>query len=185
MRVQDEQDRRGIRSRQGMALIIVLVFSLALLVLGTSYMNTISKTTVVNPIQLRRLQADFLAQGIAEIALLKFKKFPADFYHSYVAHITGAPAETEPYVVFCEQGTGPDANTPLRNLQYDGQSLGAPVNLLDYTTDYRMLSYKGYDNDGLQITVAVVLDGGTSDAANRLTYVSSFTFDITRRLLAP
>lgn len=173
------------RSRRGMALVVVLVLSLALLVLGGAYMKTVSQTTVVNPLQLKKLQADFLAQGISEIALLKFKKFPADFYHAYVANLCGPPASTAPYIVFREQGSGPTANTPLRNLQYNGKSIGDPIKVLDYTVDYRMISYKGYDKDGLQINVSVTLDGEGLASATSLTFVSSFTFDVTRRLLRP
>ncbi len=173
------------RVRQGMALVIVLVLTLALLVLGGAYLKTVSQSTVVNPLQLKKLQADFLAQGIAEIALLKYKKFPSDFYHAYVAYLAGPPANTAPYTVFREQGAGPSANTPLRNLQYNGKSIGHPVKVLDYTVDYRLVSYKGYDKDGLQINVAVTLDGEGLASGSTMTFVSSFTFDVTRRLLRP
>jgi len=134
-----------------MAIVIVLVFSFALLVLGSAYLKTFSTTKPVNPKMLDRMQADFFAQGIAQIAILKFKRFPADFYHAYIHQQAGLTnIIPTPFARF--QGA---ANTPLQDYRPGGTSIGDPVPIATYSTRFNMISYKGYNRDALEITISV------------------------------
>jgi len=139
------------RSRYGMAIVIVLVFTLALLVLGSAYLKTFSTTKPVNPKMLERMQADFFAQGISQIAILKFKRFPADFYHAYIHQQAGLTNITPtPFARFLG-----GADTPLQDYRPGGTSIGDPVPLATYSTSYNMISYKGYNRDALEINISV------------------------------
>ena len=142
-------DRSGnLFPRSGMAIIVVLVFATALLVLGSSYIKTLSSTTPVNPILLERMQADFFAQGIAQIALLKFRKFPADFYHAFLYDRAGQGSAQ--LKAFCGA-----SDTPLQDYKPGGTSIADPVPVTVYSTQYLMSSFKGYNRDTLAIMVNV------------------------------
>lgn len=139
------------REKRGMALVIVLAFALAMLTLGTAYMRTFSEARPVNAMIMERLQADYFAQGIQRIALLKYKRFVADFYHAYIYRQAGLTGFVpDPYSCFL----GGD-NTPLQNFQFGGATIGAPVSVATYSSYYLMTSYKGYNRDGLVIHVTV------------------------------
>ncbi|HEY9071086.1 MAG TPA: hypothetical protein VIV61_12580 [Candidatus Ozemobacteraceae bacterium] len=135
----------------GMAIVIVLVFAFTLLVLGSAYLKTFSTTKPVNPKMLERLQADCFAQGIAQIAMLKFKRFPADFYHAYI-HRRAGLTNIMPTPLERFQGA---ANTPLQDFRPGGVSVGDPVPVATYSTWYNMISYHGYNRDALEINVSV------------------------------
>ena len=136
-----------------MAIVIVLVFSLTLLVLGSAYIKTFTTTNPVNPKMLERLQADFFAQGIAQIAMLKFKRFPADFYHAYIHAQAGLTNITPTPLARFHGGN----NTPLQDYRPGGVSIGAPVPVATYSTIYNMISYKGYNRDALEVRVSVTV----------------------------
>lgn len=136
-----------------MAIVIVLVFSLTLLVLGSAYIKTFTTTKPVNPKMLERLQADFFAQGIAQIAMLKFKRLPADFYHAYIHAQAGLTNITPTPLARFHGGN----NTPLQDYRPGGVSIGAPVPVATYSTIYNMISYKGYNRDALEVRVSVTV----------------------------
>jgi hypothetical protein len=152
-------------TRDGMAIVIVLVFALALLVLGSAYLRSLSQSQPVNPMLLERLQADFFAQGVAQIALFKFKRYPADFYHAFLFDRAGL-------------GNGPlqdfhgGANTPLQDYRPGGTPIGFPVPIATYSTNFLMTSYRGYNRDALLVNVTVRL--------NQMTQSYQFTVDASR-----
>ena len=161
-------------SRAGMAIVVVLVFAMALLVLGGAYIKTISQKAPVNPVQLEKIQADFFAQGIFQIALLKFKRFTADFYHAYIRHKQAI--DSGPYYDFI--GT---SSSPLQSMQFPTSTpIGQPTGITAYTTGYEMVSFKGYDNDGLVINVNVTCANPTP-----ITLEYSFKFNINRYQIIP
>lgn len=162
------------QERSGMALVVVLVFAMALLILGGTYLQTISQKAPVNPILLEKLQADFFAQGVSQIALLKFKRFPADFYHAYIRHCQGL--DSTPFNQFVGS-----SSSPLQSLESPtGTPLGAPTSVTGYSTTYSMVSFKGYDNDGLLITVLV-----TCGSPIPVTHEYSFKYSINRFQIIP
>ena len=74
-------------NRRAMAILVVICLSTVILVLGTVYMKTYTDSAPVSKLQLDRVQADFFAKGIQNIALLKIKKYPDFFIRSYRQHI--------------------------------------------------------------------------------------------------
>ena len=96
------------RNSRGMALIIVLALSVALLIMGVSYIAQVRQQTMVNPNQLAAVQAEFLGQGIAQIAAFKVKKLTGPFYYAMVAKNAPTPF-SNPYDVYvgdsCLRGT--------------------------------------------------------------------------------
>ncbi|NCB47859.1 hypothetical protein EOM81_12710, partial [bacterium] len=75
------------RTRHGMALVIVLTLATAIMVLGVSYLKTIRNQSGRNTIELGAIQADLLAEGITQIAMLKFKEIPGPLYYAYIASV--------------------------------------------------------------------------------------------------
>ncbi|MBF0407416.1 MAG: hypothetical protein HQM10_08680 [Candidatus Riflebacteria bacterium] len=141
--------------RKGMALVIVLTFSMVLMVLGSSYISSFSSYKQNNPKHLSKIQADFFAQGISKLALLKFKKFPADFYHAYLYDIaskknpTVVPKLTSPtpLEVFHKE----KSNALLQD--NSGMKTGVPV--IYYDTKFSLTATKNYSCDALLISVTV------------------------------
>ncbi|MBU1105614.1 MAG: hypothetical protein KKB51_03015 [Candidatus Riflebacteria bacterium] len=131
---------------KGMAIIIVLVLSMALLIFGVSYTKNISQVTSVNPDLLLRSQLDILGEGISNIALLKFKELPSDFYYSYYkGRVATPPRDLAPLNTFQNdvllRGELPNPNDAVHNASF--------------TTTYQVLSQKKYDTDTLEISVTV------------------------------
>lgn len=145
--------RRRSESRTGMAIVIVLVFAFTLLVLGSAYLKTFTMSKPVNPKMLERLQADCFAQGISQIAMLKFKRFPADFYHAYI-HQRAGLTNYNPTPMTHFHGA---ADTPLQDYRPGGTSIADPVPVATYSTRYNMISYKGYSRDALEINISVTV----------------------------
>jgi len=135
-----------------MALVIVLGIAAALLVMGSSYLSTFSQSRPVNLKILEKVQADLLATGLQKIALLKFKRFPEDFYHACfyqfawddpVKRTTLFPYDPLPLDVF--QG-----DLVLQNGIPD---LISPLSVNMYSTTYRLLSHKAYTRDSVEIVI--------------------------------
>jgi len=124
--------------REGMALVIVLALSMALLTLGGSYLHTIQNQTPVNPTILAFAQADILAQGIAQIATLKFKELPGPFYYSFIASTKGNAKF-------------------LNKFKQDPILAGAVTDPIEaeFATEYTMYSSQMYDDMNLKIAVAI------------------------------
>ncbi len=132
------------RHSRGMALVIVLALATALLVMGISYISQVRQRTTVNPNQLTAIQAEFLGQGIAQIAAFKVKKMTGPFYYAMIAKNAPTPF-TDPYDVYvgdsCLRGafTTPFAST--------------------YQTSMTMFSSKVYKNLNFSIQVLVQVTG--------------------------
>lgn len=140
-----------------MAIVIVLIFTISLLMLGGTYLGSFKQTKVINLKSIDQIQADYVAQGLMKIATLKFKRFPADFYHAYMHEMarlrgaTGAPFVSytpSPLTVFHTQ------NSPTCILQNQA-GLCSPVQVATYSTSYQLVSTKAYTNDALAVSVTV------------------------------
>lgn len=144
--------------RRGMALVMVLAFTMTLLILGSTYMRNFSNVKRTNPIILEQVQSDFLAQGLSRIAILKFKKFPSEFYHAYtynVARTATYPAlvPPSPAPLDCFQEIG-DAPTVLQNQISIASPSSFPLN--NYSTSFRLITSNQYNKDGVEITFTIV-----------------------------
>jgi len=144
---------RKARNSRGIAIVLVLALAMALLIFGVTYMKSISQSTVVNPDLLLRAQIDILGEGIANIALLKFKELPSDFYYSYYK---GRVADTT-------------LIGPINTFEGDALLSGEITNFngttdtASFTTRYQVLSQKKYDTDTLVVTVTLGFRGMTRE----------------------
>ncbi len=67
-------------NKKGMALVLALAFAVVLLQLAISF-SGMTKQSKPQTVQIdERVKLDYLAQGLTELALLKFQLFPADYY---------------------------------------------------------------------------------------------------------
>lgn len=132
-------------NKQGMAIPVVLCVVTALLILGLCYSKTASEYTVVNPTVLLNSKLEILGEGITNVALLKFKELPSDFYYAYEkGRISSDSTDVEPITVF-------ESDSKLRGSVADPDT-GV---MLQYKTAYKILSQKKYDKDVLVISVEV------------------------------
>lgn len=69
--------------RQGTAIVLALVFATILLQLAISYSGLIGQTRPQTELIDERVRLHYLSKGLTEIALLKFQKFPSDFYNCW------------------------------------------------------------------------------------------------------
>jgi len=149
--------------RSGMAIVIVLVFTLALLTLGSAYLKTVGHMAAVNPKSLQLMQVEYFARGIMKIALLKFKKFPADFYHAYlqeVARAKGKAVQTyapSPIESFKGPADSILQGTETPNQMVTGMVGGSTTPVKSYTTEFRLTSQNQYNLDVLEIKVHITL----------------------------
>lgn len=145
--------KKALNSR-GIAIVVVLVLAMALLIFGVTYTKTISQVTPVNPHLLLNSQLDILGEGIGNIALLKFKELPSDFYYAYYkGRVASLPRDLAPLNTFESdthlRGNFPDLNKPSQNASY--------------TASYQVLSQKKYDTDTLVISVSVQIADTTRE----------------------
>lgn len=70
-------------TKNGSALAIAIVFSVVLLQLALVYSKQVSNTTASTQQIDERVRLQYLADGITQIALLKFQKFPSDYYYAW------------------------------------------------------------------------------------------------------
>lgn len=70
-------------TKNGSALAIAIVFSVVLLQLALVYSKQVSNITASTQQIDERVRLQYLADGIAQIALLKFQKFPSDYYYAW------------------------------------------------------------------------------------------------------
>jgi len=137
-----------------MALVIVLAIATALLVMGASYLSTFSQSRSVNPKILEKVQADLLATGLQKIALLKFKRFPEDFYHAcFFQFAWDDPVKRPTLFNYSPLPLAVFQGDPiLRN--GDAAAL-APLTVFDYSTTYRLLSHRAYTRDSVEILITL------------------------------
>ncbi|MDD3001676.1 MAG: hypothetical protein PHF29_07970 [Candidatus Riflebacteria bacterium] len=158
--------------RRAMAILVVICLSTVILMLGMVYMKTYTDSAPASKLQLDRVQADFLAKGIQNIALLKIKKYPDFFIRSYRQHIYQKRVLTEglpdlkpeqktlptPFELF--MGRNPmsgDYDGVLNNL--DDNDFFSPVEVASYSTDIAILSSQDFTKDFFEVTVHVQLKG--------------------------
>ncbi len=125
--------------RKGMAIIIVLTLATAILLMGLSYIKTFQSQSGRNTIELGAIQADLLAEGITQIAMLKFKEVPGPLYYAYIAHVNG------------------ETSDPFNTYHSDGilnGSIAAPVNA-EFRTAFQLLPSKMYEDMNIRISVQV------------------------------
>jgi hypothetical protein len=125
-----------------MALIIVLTMSMFLLVIAISYIRDNAQNRPINERHFERAQADFLGQGIVQLAAMKFKKRPAEFYYAYRAMRAGlGDAGMQAY------------------LQNDATLNGEFVDQVNrryvYRTEMQLITNQLYQTDGIRILVTV------------------------------
>lgn len=71
--------------RRGTAVVMALIFAILLLQMGVVY-TSILRTSKTQTSKIdERSRVEFLANGLIELALLKFRFLPSDFYASYDA----------------------------------------------------------------------------------------------------
>lgn len=88
-------------NKKGSALPLALILSTILLTLGLSYAKlTIQTNTPTQKID-EKVRLQYLSDGIAQIALLKFQKFPSEFYAAWEAANAPKNADKDPLDVFC------------------------------------------------------------------------------------
>ncbi|EKD81316.1 MAG: hypothetical protein ACD_39C01862G0003 [uncultured bacterium] len=125
--------------RNGMAIVIVVTLAAAILMMGISYIRTVHNQGGRNTIELGAIQADLLAEGITQIAMLKFKEIPGPFYYAYIAHVKGTTSE------------------PYKNYHSDeiiNGSIAAPCNA-EFRTTFQLLPSKMYEDMNIKISVQV------------------------------
>ena len=126
-------------SRRGMAVLIVLTLATAILILGTAFLKTIRNQGGRNTIELGAIQADLLAEGVTQIAMLKFKEIPGPLYYAYVAKVQG------------------QTDAPLKEYHKDSVLAGELKNpfAAKFQTTYQLLPSKMYDDMNIKISVVV------------------------------
>lgn len=130
---------RRSKKRDGMALIIVLTLATAILILGVSYLNTIRGQAGRNTIELGAIQADLLAEGVTQIAMLKFKEIPGPLYYGYLAHVK--KTTSQPFNVY-------HGDAILSG------KLTSPFDA-EYRTSFQLLSSQMYQDMNVKITIEV------------------------------
>jgi hypothetical protein len=162
--------RCGKPNKKGMAILVVMCLSMVILMLGMAYLKSYTDTAPVAKLQIDRVQADFFARGIQNIALLKIKKYPDFFVRSYRQEMYRKRVITEglpdladeqktlptPFEAF--MGRDPmsgDYGGVLNN--WDNATFVAPLEISSYTTEIAILSSKDFTQDLLEIMVHVQL----------------------------
>ena len=156
------------KSRRGVAIILVLTFSTVLLVMGGWYIKMNTANRPVNLKVFEHAQADFLAQGLVQLAAMKFKKRPAEFYYAYKAmHYLGQNGPWTSYVT----------NDPTLNGTFFDVS-GARY---DFQTSWELIANNLYTEDGIRVTVTVTQVDAAGNAG--LVRQTTQTLQATRRTL--
>jgi uncharacterized membrane protein len=136
---EEAAEMKNNRNNSGMAIVIVLTLCTAILILGVSYIKSIRQQGGRNTIELGAVQADLLAEGITQIAMLKFKELPGPLYYACIAAGNGI------------------ASGPLNLYRSDAilnNSIAEPVNA-DFRTSFKMLPSKMYEDMNVKITIEV------------------------------
>lgn len=156
-------------SKKGMALVLVLILSIFLLVLGSTYIRVNSSNRPINRMHFERLQADFLGQGIVQLAAMKLKKRPAEFYFAYLANKANNTI-TAPINSYLQ-------SDPTLNGTFTDKN----GKKYDYSTQIELITNNKFTNDGIRITITVhqLATNGTI----LLTRKQEHVLDVTRKHL--
>lgn len=160
-----------------MAIVIVLSLSTFLLVLGLSYIKSISQVSKTNPHRLVQVQSDFFAQGIQKLALLKFKALPADFYHAYRYKVEDEKKPRNPALPKLSPAPFEDFVGADKTILQGMPEMYDPLPIIDYKTSYLVNSSKKFDRDMIEIRVSVDFKGFSQN------YTA--TIDASRSLILP
>lgn len=128
--------------KSGMALILVLSFSTFLLIMAISYTQTNLHNRPINERHFERAQADFIGQGIVQLAAMKFKKRPAEFYFAWRAMRAGVNAQ------------------PLENYLTNDSTLNGTFtdhkgNRYRFNTRMQLITNQVFDTDAIRIVVTI------------------------------
>lgn len=129
--------------KSGIAVVIVLVLTTMLLALAGAYIQQSRQSIPINSKLLERVQADFWGQGVAQLALLKFKQLPSEFYYAYNFSVRDSRVAIP----------DPWSNFLLAPLQ---GHIDSPLSL-DFSTTCKVLGQTKYKTDSIQFEV--VLEG--------------------------
>lgn len=153
-----------IKSNKGLAIVIVMVFSMALIILGSAYLKTSTNVaSTINPKALEQIQANFLAKGLMKIALLKLKKLPADFYHAYIHEINRRNGRSvqlynpNPWAVFTETSVN-NGNSIFHSHSQVLQNLNNICS--GYDINFNILSQRQYNIDIIEIVATFTMASG-------------------------
>jgi len=154
------------KQNRGMALIIVLVLSMFLLIVAISYIRDNSQNRPINERHFERAQADFLGQGIVQLAAMKFKKRPAEFYYAYRAMRAGlGDAAMRSYL---------NSDTTL-----NGEFIDSVNQRYSFATQMQLITNQLYQTDGIRIVVTVEQLSETGEVV--LTRVQEHIIEAVRR----
>ncbi len=130
------------KKTRGIALVIVLAMSMFLLVIAIAYIRANAQNRPINERHFERAQADFLGQGIVQLAAMKFKKRPAEFYYAYRAMRAGlGDAAMRSYL----------NNDNTLNGEFVDQVNRRYV----FSTQMQLITNQLYQTDGIRILVTV------------------------------
>ena len=129
-------------TRKGMTLVLVLALCFGLLTMAIAYIRVNKQSRPINTRLSESLQADFIGQGVVNLAVLKFKKRPAEFYYAYKAFNAGI--NDEPFGVYT-------THDPTINGVFTDPS-GV---MFSYFTEYELVANRPFEEDAIIIRVRV------------------------------
>ncbi len=153
-----ERSRQARQTRRGMAIVVVLTLSMALLIMSSAYISTLHNQAPVNPDLLSSIQAELMAQGATQIAMLKFKEMPSCLYYAAIASKSG---NVTPYNLF--RGSGAVSGDNKDGDWLMNASFTWPIHAT-CNTNFQMLSSQMYKEMNIRIITVVnytALDGRT------------------------
>ncbi len=158
-----------------MAIVIVLSFCTILLILGVSYLQSFSQSTVSSGLQLDHIQSEFFARGVQNIALFKIKRYPDFFLRAYRYQIHHnrilAGEALEPLIVPMPDpsplqrfvGRYPARPRDILNHITDAENAAigftTPLRIATYSTEFSLMSSDDFNRAFIEITVNLQLEG--------------------------
>ena len=114
---------RHSKLRKGSAIAFCLTFATVLLVMGMAYarltMNNKKQTVQID----ERIKLEYLAQGMTELAILKFQLYPADFYACIQASKLNKSEYLEKYTIKSPEFTIRDDKSSFSSFNNSGINL--------------------------------------------------------------
>ena len=146
-----------------MAIVIVLCFSAILVAYGTIMMSQHKDSAPVSKMQLERIQADFFAKGMQNIALFKIKQLPDFFLKSYRQYAWGQRKDIpENQKLTTEQVSKQAFINYFMNDEIFGAAkdkFWSPLKLDYYSTEIKLLNAEDFKNETIEISVEVKFPG--------------------------
>ena len=129
-------------TRKGMTLVLVLALCFGLLTMAIAYIRVNKQSRPINTRLSESIQADFIGQGVVNLAVLKFKKRPAEFYYAYKAFNAGINGE--PFRVYTA------SDTTINGVFTDPSGV-----MFSYFTEYELVANRPFEEDAIIIRVRV------------------------------